>query len=67
MIFLLKYNDLDTIFGISDEELTKKFEFAIKRDKEICKSKGLPIARYDNEKKCAYLEYPDGNKVYVKD
>lgn len=60
-------NDLDTIFGISDEELTKKFESAINRDKEICKSKGLPIAGYDNKNKCAYLEYPDGNKEYVKD
>ena len=67
MIFLLEYNDLDTVFGISDEELTKRFEAAINRDKEICKSKGLPIAGYDNENKCAYLEYPDGKKEYVKD
>ncbi len=67
MIFLLEYNDLDTIFGISDEELTKRFEAAINSDKEICKSKGLPIAGYDNENKCAYLEYPDGKKEYVKD
>ena len=67
VIFLLEYNDLDTVFGISDEELTKRFEAAINRDKEICKSKGLPIAGYDNENKCAYLEYPDGNKVYVED
>ena len=34
---------------------------------EICKIKGLPIAVYDDEKECAYLEYPDGKKVYVKD
>ncbi len=65
--FLLDYNDLDTVFGISDEDLTKKFEAAINRDKEICKNKGLPIAGYDSKNKCAYLEYPDGNKVYVKD
>ena len=65
--FLLKYKDIDSIFGISDEELTKRFETAINRDKDICKNKGLPIAKYDNKNKRAYLEYPDGNKIYVKD
>ena len=65
MIKLLKHNDLDSTYGISDEELTLRFKRAIKRDLEICKSKGLPIACYDDESKSAYLEYPDGNKVYV--
>ena len=60
-------NDFDSIFGVSDEELTKKFEIAINRDKDFCKNEGLPIARYDNKSKRAYLEYPNGNKIYVED
>ena len=53
--------------GISDEELTKRFEESIRIDMEICKIKGLPIARYDDKNKRAYLEYPDGKRVYAED
>lgn len=67
MISLLRHNDLDTTYGISDEELTARFKRSVKRDLEICRSKGLPIACYDDESKSAYLEYPDGNKVYVEE
>lgn len=63
---MLEHNDLDSILGFSDEELTKKFEASINEDIEFCKSNGLPVAGYDNESKKAYLEYPNGKKVYVK-
>ena len=58
-------NELDTTCGLSDEELTKRFKESIRIDDEIRKIKGLPVARYDDEKKKAYLEYPDGRRVYV--
>ena len=61
-----KENELDSTCGISDEELTERFKASIRIDKEICKIKGLPIARYDDERKEAYLEYPDGRREYVK-
>ena len=64
---MVEGNELDSTYGISDEELTELFKASIKLDKEICEIKGLPIAVYDDEKECAYLEYPDGKKVYVKD
>lgn len=67
MIFLLECNDLDSTYGISDEELTERFKAAIKIDQEICKIKGLPIAGYDDEIDCPYIEYPDGKRVYVKE
>ena len=66
-IILTKGNELDSTCGISDEELTERFKAAIRIDQEICRIKGLPIAGYDDETKCAYLEYPDGRRVYVKD
>lgn len=60
-------NELDSTCGISDEELTERFKASIKIDQDICKIKGLPIAGYDDENKRAYLEYPDGRRVYVSE
>lgn len=57
-------NELDSTCGISDEELTERFKAAVRIDKQICKIKGLPIAYYDIKTKRAYLEYPDGKRVY---
>ena len=58
-------NELDSTCGISDEELTQRFKESIRIGDEIRKIKGLPVARYDDEKKKAYLEYPDGRREYV--
>lgn len=52
---------------ISDEELTERFKASIKIDQDICKIKGLPIAGYDDELDCPYIEYPDGKREYVKE
>ena len=60
-------NELDSTCGISDEELTYRFNEAIRIDEEIRKIKGLPVARYDSKEKRAYLEYPDGRREYVED
>ncbi len=58
-------NELDSMCGISDDELTERFKQSIRIDDEIRKIKGLPVARYDAETKRAYLEYPDGRREYV--
>lgn len=58
-------NDLDTTYGLTDDELTERFKESIRIDNEIRKIKGLPVAKYDNVQKKAYLEYPDGRKEYV--
>ena len=60
----MEYNELDSMCGISDDELTERFKEAIRIDNEIKKIKGVPIAGYDKEKKLAYLEYPDGSRTY---
>ena len=60
-----EYNDLDSTCGVSDEELTKRFEEAVRIENEIKTVKGLPIAKYDFKKKAPYLEYPDGRKEYA--
>ena len=58
-------NELDSTCGISDEELTQRFKESIRIDDEIRRIKGLPVARYDDVTKKAYLEFPDGRRQYV--
>ena len=60
-------NELDSTCGISDEELTQRFKASIRIDDEIRKIKGLPVARYDDEKETSLsLSYPDGRREYVE-
>ncbi len=63
---MLETNELDSMCGITDDELTERFKEAIRIDNEIKKIKGVPIAGYDTEKKAAFLEYPDGRRKYAK-
>ena len=58
-------NELDSMCGISDEELTERFKEAIRIDNEERRIKGEPIAKYDTEEGRAYLEYPDGRRQYA--
>ena len=58
-------NELDSMCGISDDELTERFKESIRIDDEIKKIKKSPVARYDSVAKKAYLEYPDGRREYV--
>lgn len=64
---MVEENELDSTCGISDEELTERFKAFIKINQDICRIKGLPIVVYDDENKCAYLEYSDGRREYVKE
>ena len=58
-------NQLDSMCGISDDELTQRFKESIRIDEEIRTIMGLPQARYDDITRKAYLEYPDGRREYV--
>ena len=58
-------NQLDSTCGISDDELTRRFEESIRIDEEIKRVKSTPVARYDAKEKKAYLLYPDGRIQYV--
>ena len=62
---MMEMNELDSMCGITDEELLKRFEEAIRIDNEMKKIKGVPIAGYDTDRKAAYLEYPDGRRKYA--
>ena len=58
-------NELDSMCGVSDEELTERFKEAIRLDNEERRIKGEPIAKYDSDVNRAYLEYPDGRRQYA--
>ena len=58
-------NELDSTCGVSDKEMTYRFQQGVEIENEIKQLKGLPIAGYDLEKKKAYLEYPDGHREYA--
>ena len=50
VVTMTELNELDSICGITDDELTERFKEAIRIDNEIKKIKGVPIAGYDTEK-----------------
>ena len=50
------------IYGGAINQGRVNFKVELERVKK--KLLGIPVARYDKEKRRAYLEYPDGRKVY---
>lgn len=57
-------NDLDSICGVSDEELTLRFREAIRLSNEEKRIKRHPIAGYDEKLNKPFIEYPDGSREY---
>ena len=60
-------NELDSMNGISDEELLYRFKEAIRIKNEIYRIMGGPICKFDKARNKAYLEYPDGRVEYAGD
>ena len=58
-------NELDSMCGISDDELTRRFVEGVRLENEKKKILGVPIAVYDSTTNTAYLEYADGRREYV--
>lgn len=59
-------NELDSTCGIRDEELTIRFNEAIRLENEYNRAKGVPIVRYDAVRKQVYFENPDGTIKYAE-
>jgi len=47
-----------------DEHMEARFQKAVEIAKETSRAKGKPVAGYDDERGEAYMEYPDGKRVY---
>ena len=48
-----------------DEAMDRRISQVAFAAYQQAKMKGLPVARYDAEKKATYLLYPDGHREYV--
>lgn len=57
-------NELDSMCGITDEELTKRFIEAVRIENEIKRVKGVPIACFDESIGKPYLLYENGRRDY---
>ena len=57
--------ELNTVLSPNDRDMDFRATEAVKaaiRRAEVCKK---PIARYDKERRRAYIEMPDGERQYV--
>jgi len=52
-------------YGLSANEVTGAFVEAVENEIATKKREGIPVAKYDSEKKKAYLELSDGKREYV--
>jgi len=52
-------------YGLSAGDISEAFTAAVRDDVFENKMKGFPIAKYDVDKRKAYLETPDGSREYV--
>jgi len=52
-------------FGYSADDITNAFIKAVESELAESQKKGFPIAKYDVDKKQAYLEFAVGTKQYI--
>jgi hypothetical protein len=55
----------DVTAGMTDDEMTRRFQRAVQLAIEEKKAKGVPVPGYDAERKAPFLEYADGRKRYA--
>ena len=53
-------------YGLSANDISALFTAAVREDITNYKIKGHPIAKYDVDKKQAYLEASDGTREYIR-
>jgi len=51
--------------GFSADHITQAFNAAVQNEIKDKLQRGMPIARYDVDRKQAYLESADGTKEYI--
>jgi len=55
----------EDILGFNVAEMERGYQRAVFEDIATDRAKGYPIALYDEKKKSAFLEYPDGKREYI--
>ena len=52
-------------YGFSASDVSEAFTAAVRDDVSENKRKGFPVAKYDADKRLAYLEASDGTREYI--
>jgi len=52
-------------YGLTVNDISKSFTAAVREDVAEYRDNGFPVAKYDGEKRKAYLEAPDGTREYI--
>jgi len=53
--------------GYSTDDITELFTASVEKEIARKQQAGLPVSKYDNDRKRVYIEYPDGKREYVND
>ncbi|MDR1355247.1 MAG: type II toxin-antitoxin system RelB/DinJ family antitoxin [Propionibacteriaceae bacterium] len=53
------------LLGFDATAMEARFQAMVAGELSRKRAAGLPIARYDDELRCPYLEHPDGRKEYL--
>ena len=62
----LKHGKAIQVSAHRRSQQTASFRRAVERSIVATQKSGNPVARYDMQRKQAYLEYPDGSRAYVE-
>jgi len=63
--FTISVKNAGFVNGYPVNDITESFTAIVHNDITENKKKGFPVARYDEEKKQAYLETADGTREYI--
>jgi len=63
--FTVSAKNTDFGYGYSANDITTAFSETVQNEITEKKQNGFPVARYDAEKKQAYLENADGTREYI--
>jgi hypothetical protein len=55
----------DRMFGLTDDELDRRFAEAVRLANEAKIAMGVPLPKFDASTRRAYLLYADGSREYV--
>jgi addiction module RelB/DinJ family antitoxin len=65
--FAVSVKKADFVSGYSADDITSAFTKIVGSEIAENQKKGFPVAKYDADKKQAYLEYAEGTREYVNE
>ncbi|MHB1151084.1 MAG: type II toxin-antitoxin system RelB/DinJ family antitoxin [Eubacteriales bacterium] len=63
--FVVGTKSLTFAGGLTSSDITRLFNETVVAEISLKENNNVPVAKYDSDKKQAYLEYADGKKEYI--